>query len=134
MTDNTINADDMKMEPAELYREDLYTDRKIGTIRVLTPVNTDGSTDESREPKYVGQAQMYTPAGALPLTFEIEAANLGEAADKFGGEAKLAMEKAIEELKEMRRQASSQIVMPGSGGGMGGPGSMGGPGGGIQMP
>ena len=129
MTDQqTVDADEMKMNPAEMYREDVYTDRKIGTIRVLTPVTADGSTDESREINYVGQAQMYTPAGALPLTFEIEAANLGEAAEKFGEEAKVAMEKAIEELKEMRRQQSSQIVMPGQGGGPGGPG------GGIQMP
>lgn len=128
MTEQTINADEMKMNPADMYREDVYTDRKIGTIRALTPVTADGSTDESREVKYVGQAQMYTPAGALPLTFEIEAANLGEAAEKFGNEATQAMEKAIEELKEMRRQQSSQIVMPGAGGGMGGPG------GGIQMP
>lgn len=131
MTENTIDADEMKMEVTDLYREDVYTDRKIGTIRVLTPVTADGSDDGSRDKKYVGQAQMYTPAGALPLTFEIEAANLGEAADKFGDEAKQAMERAIEELKEMRRQQSSQIVMPGSGGGAGG---MGGPGGGIQMP
>ena len=128
MTENTISADEMKMDPADLYREDIYTDRKIGTIRVLTPVTADGSTDEGRETMYVGQAQMYTPAGALPLTFEITAANLGEAAEKFGDEAKVAMDKAVEELKEMRRQASSQIVVPGAGGGMGGPG------GGIQMP
>ena len=133
MTEQTINADDMKMEPAELFREEVYTDRKIGTIRALTPVNEDGSVDSSRKITYVGQASMYTPAGALPLTFEIEADSLGEAAQKFGEEAKLAMERAIEELKEMRRQASSQIVVPGAGGGgMPGGGMPGG--GGIQMP
>ena len=127
MTENTIDADEMKMEVSDLYREEIYTDRKIGTIRVLTPVTADGSEDSSRDKQYVGQAQMYTPAGALPLTFEIDAANLGEAAGKFGGEAKQAMENAIEELKELRRQQSSQIVMPGQGSGLGGSG-------GIQMP
>lgn len=132
MTEQTINADEMKMNPAELFREEVYTDRKIGTIRALTPVNEDGSVDSSRKIVYVGQASMYTPAGALPLTFEIEAASLGEAATKFGEEAKLAMERAIEELQEMRRQASSQIVIPGAGGGTPGGGMPGG--GGIQMP
>jgi hypothetical protein len=132
MTEQTINADEMKMDPAELYREEVYTDRKIGTIRALTPVTADGSVDSTRQITYVGQASMYTPAGALPLTFEIEADSLGEAAQKFGEQAKLAMERAIEELKEMRREASSQIVVPGAGGGMPGGGMPGG--GGIQMP
>jgi hypothetical protein len=128
MTENTVSANEMNMDPADLFREDIYTDGKIGTIRVLTPVTTEGLTDTTRGMKYVGQAQMYTPAGALPLTFEIEASSLGDAAGKFAAGAKAAMESAIEELKEMRRQQSSQIVIPGAGGGMGGPG------GGIRMP
>ena len=126
MNEEKLDAEQMSMNIDDLYREDIYTDRKVGTIRVLTPVTADGSEDGSRDPKYVGQAQMYTPAGALPLSFEIDANNLGEAADKFADEARQAMERAIDELNEMRRQSSSQIVVPGAGGSV--------PGGGIQMP
>ena len=32
-----------KMDPASLFREEVITDRKVGTIRVLTPIRSDGS-------------------------------------------------------------------------------------------
>ena len=42
------NAPDPRMDVNDLYREDTYSDRKVGTIRVLTPVKSDGSTDPGR--------------------------------------------------------------------------------------
>ena len=62
------NAPDPRMDVNDLYREDTYSDRKVGTIRVLTPVKSDGSTDPGRGSVYVGQAQIMTPAGVLPLS------------------------------------------------------------------
>ena len=118
----TDNIPDIHMNPDELYREDVITDQKIGTIRVMTPINSDGTTDEARDILYIGQSQMMTPAGALPLNFEIEANNLKVAVEKFGDHAKKAMEETVERLKELQRQQASQIVVPGAGGGMGGPG------------
>jgi hypothetical protein len=32
------NMPELKMDPTNLYREEIITDRKIGTIRVMTPV------------------------------------------------------------------------------------------------
>jgi hypothetical protein len=115
-----------------MYREEVYTDRKMGTVRVMTPVKTDGSDDESRNVLYVGQAQLMTPMGALPLAFEIEAASLSEAIEKYPENAQLALDKTMEELKELRRQQASSIVMPGDPGMPPGGGVPGG--GGIQMP
>jgi hypothetical protein len=100
------------MEAGELYREELYTDRRVGTIRVLTPIKTDGTTDSARRVSFVGQAQIMTTAGMLPITFEIEAANLAEAVQKFGPGAKVALEETVRELQEIRRQAASQLVIP----------------------
>jgi len=72
-----------------------------------------------------------TPAGALPLNFEIPAQTLAEAVAGFGPAAKIAVDETMEELREMQRQAASQIVVPK--GGMD-PGALGGMGGGkIQM-
>lgn len=102
----------LKMDPANLYREDSFTDRRIGTIRVLTPVKPEGVTDPSRRVLYVGEAQMLTPAGPLPIAFEIEARSLAEAIDKFAAEAQSAVERTIRELQELRREASSSIVVP----------------------
>lgn len=132
--DNTTA--EMHMDPAELFREETFTDRKVGTIRRLTPVNPDGSTDTGRAVLYVGQAQLLTPVGAMPLTFEIKASSLAEAVEGFAEAAQVAVEHTMEELKELRRQAASSIVLPESGaGGMGMPTPGGLPGGGkIQMP
>jgi hypothetical protein len=125
-----------KMDPASLYREEIITDRKVGTLRVMTPVSLDGETDLSRPILYMGEAQIMTGAGPLPISFEIEAKTLAEAVDGFGPAAKDAIEKTVRDLQEMRRQAASSIVVPQGGMGGIGPGGLGGAGGGgkIQLP
>jgi len=123
-------ANDIKVDPKALYLEEVFTDRRIGTIRRLTPVTKDGTKDPARPVLYIGETQVLTPAGALPIAFEIGAGSLEEAAEKFGGHAKEAIERTVKELQELRRQAASQIVVP-----QGPLPPMGGPGGGkIQMP
>jgi hypothetical protein len=128
------NAPDPKMDVNDLYREDIYTDRRVGTIRVMTPVKSDGTADPARPTSYVGQAQIMTPAGALPLSFEIAARTLAEACEGFADGARLAFEDTMKELQEMRRQQASSIVIPEAGAasaltGQGGP-----PRGKIQFP
>ncbi|HET8577395.1 MAG TPA: ABATE domain-containing protein [Methylomirabilota bacterium] len=103
---------ELKMDPANLYREESFTDRRIGLIRVLTPVKADGLTDPSRPVLYLGEAQLLTAAGPLPLTFEIEATSLRDAAERFAASAKTAVERAVQELQELRREAASPIIVP----------------------
>ena len=79
---------DAKMDADALYREDVITDRKMGTLRRMIPVKRDGSDDTARPTLYVGEAQIMTNAGPLPINFEVEAKNLTEAVEKFGGAAK----------------------------------------------
>jgi hypothetical protein len=113
---------DVRLDPAAMYREEIFTDRRAGTIRRLTPVTVDGATDTSRPMLFSGQTQLLTPAGVLPLVFEIEAATLEEALQKFPDGVKVALEQAIDEAREMRREAASRIVVPEVGGGGIGPG------------
>ena len=103
---------ELRMDPTSLYREETFTDRRIGVIRVMTPVKTDGAIDLGRKILYVGEAQLLSPVGALPITFEIDATSLGDAAEKFADGAKVAVERAIRELQELRREQSSNIVIP----------------------
>ena len=86
----------------------------------------DGSPDPSRQTLFSGQTQLLTPAGVLPLGFDIEADTLQEAIDKFPEGVKAALEQAIEEAREMRRESASRIVVPDVGGGAIGPGPGGG--------
>ena len=104
-----------QMSADSLYREDVYTDQRVGTIRRMTPVKSDGSDDPSRPLAFVGQATVMTPMGSLPLSFELPAKTLAEAVTQFGPAAQQAIEDAARELQELRRQASSSIVIPEAG-------------------
>ena len=117
---------DVKLDPTSLYQEDVFTDRRAGTIRRLKPITADGSPDPGRQTLFSGQTQLLTPAGVLPLGFDIEANTLQEAIEKFPEGVKAALEQAIEEAREMRRESASRIVVPDVGGGAIGPGSGGG--------
>jgi hypothetical protein len=108
-------AGEAKMDAASLYREEIYTDRAAGTLRVLVPVKADGTPDPARATLYVGEAQILTNMGPLPISFEVEARTLAEAIENYGEAAKSGVERAVRELQEMRRQASSSIVLPGAG-------------------
>ncbi len=130
MADNLGDAGEIRMSADNLYREETYTDRQVGSLQVLTPVRKDGSKDFSRQRLFVGQTQILTPAGALPLNFDIEARSLEEAIRNFGESAQDALAGTMQRLEEMRREAASSIIVPGSDP-LGAPG--GAAGGGIQL-
>jgi hypothetical protein len=136
MSDRASRGADPQMSADQLYLEEVFTDRRVGTIQRLSPVDGNGKPDPQRPVLYVGQTQILTAAGALPLSFEIPASSLQDAAQKFGDQAKVALQETMERLEEMRREAASSIIVPEAGaaaqlgGGMGGM-----PGGGkIRMP
>ena len=127
MANSDPKSAELRLDPDKLYLEEVLTDRRIGTLRRLTPVTREGAPDTTRAVAYVGETQILTPAGSIPIAFEIEAGSLGEAAEKFASLAKEAIDRTVRELQELRRQASSSIVVP--------QGPMGGGGGGkIQLP
>ncbi|NBB93233.1 MAG: hypothetical protein GVY32_08705 [Gammaproteobacteria bacterium] len=122
----------------EMYQEESFTDRRIGSIQRLTPVTADGERDEARQVRYIGQTQVMSPAGALPISFELEVDSLSDAIAGFPEAAEKAVEETVEELKRLQREHQSSIMVPGQEGGMGGsggmPGGQGGvPGGGIKF-
>jgi len=103
---------DPRFDAANLYREEIYTDRRVGTVRVLVPVAPDGSADAARPTLFVGQISVMTPMGTLPISFEIPAANLAESLEKFAAHARSAMDETMQELQQLRREAASSIVLP----------------------
>lgn len=108
---------DIQIDRNGLYREEVFTDRKAGTLRRLVPITSAGADDSARPMLYSGQTQLLTPGGVLPLAFEIDANSLDEAIDKFPAAMQVALEQAIEEAREYRREAASRIVVPDVGGG-----------------
>jgi hypothetical protein len=114
-TDPSQRAGNPTMDASSLYREEIYTDRAVGTLRVLIPVTPDGAPDKLRPTVYTGEAQLMTSVGPLPISFDIPAASLAEAVVKYADAAKEGVAHAMRELAEMRRQASSSIVIPPAG-------------------
>ncbi|HEX7116893.1 MAG TPA: hypothetical protein VF193_17335 [Steroidobacter sp.] len=123
-----------EMDGQALYREEVFTDRRVGAIRRLTPVTREGAEDPARPVLFVGQAEIMTNMGPVPLSFEIEASSLAEAVANFGQAAHAAIERTVQQIQEMRRQAASQLVIPQGGMPNLGPGGGVGRGGKIQLP
>jgi len=120
-----------EMNPQDLWLEEIFTDRRVGTIRRMTPVDGSGARDPGREVLYIGETQVMSQMGALPINFVLEAKSLDEAAKMFGPAAKAGIERTVRELQELRRQQASSIVVPQGGLPPIGPGGGGGK---IQMP
>jgi hypothetical protein len=131
--DAPLRPSEATMDAKSLYREEIYTDRKVGTLRVLVPVKNDGSPDTARPTVFQGEAQLMTNMGPLPISFDIEAKDLASAVANYAEATKAGVERAMRELQELRRQASSSIVIP-QGGAAGLPGGALGGGGKIQLP
>jgi len=74
---------DPSLDRANLYLEETFTDLRVGSLRRLTPVKPDGSNDSSRETVFIGQAQVMSQAGPLPIQCQIDATTIDEAIDKF---------------------------------------------------
>jgi len=120
---------ELRFDTDSLYRVEIFTDQKTGSIRRMTPVDADGNVDSSRPVQYIGEASAMTPAGSLPLSFVLEGETLAEAAAGFAAGAEQSLAETVEELRRMHREQANQIMVPGQGQG-GGP--MGGAGGGFN--
>ena len=104
---------EIKVDRDNLYREEVYTDLKIASIRVLTPVRTDGTQDPDREVLYSGETQLMSQMGPIPVHAPIDARSLEEAIRAFPEAVNVAVERLMEEAREMQRREASRIVVPG---------------------
>lgn len=103
----------LRFNTDDLYRIDTFTDQRSGSIRRMTPVDADGNDDPSRSVRYIGEASAMTPAGTIPLSFELEGASLSKAAEGFAEGAQGAFQETLEELKRMQREQQQSIMVPG---------------------
>jgi len=112
MDEEQRNAIDFKVDRSNLYREESFTDLKVGSIRRLTPVKPDGSEDKSRKTIFVGQTNIVTPQGPLPIQGVIQAKELQQAIKRFPEAMEAAMDRLIEEAKKYQEEKQSQIEKP----------------------
>ena len=116
MTDPQVQPlSEIKLDDKNLYREEVFTDLRVGSLKQLTPVTTDGNRDLSRPLVYIGETQLMSQVGPLPVQTRIEAENLQAAIARFPAAIQTAIEAMIHEVKELQRKEMSRIVVPGAG-------------------
>ncbi len=121
-----MTPESMSVDTTNLYREEVYSDLRAASIRVLTPVKVDGSPDPERTRQFIGDTQLMTQMGPIPVQFELAAENLEEAFAQFPQGVREAVERLSERARDMAREEASRIVVPskmpggGSGGGLAG--------------
>lgn len=111
---NVTGLEQVQFDRSNLYLEEVITDLRVGTIRRLTPVDTDGNRDLGRPMMFFAQAQIMSQMGPVPVSGEIEANTLAEAIDQYPQAVQAGIEALMEEAREMQRQEASRIVMPGA--------------------
>jgi hypothetical protein len=102
-----------KFNQANLHQEEMFTDLTVGSIRRLTPVKPNGEPDKTRPVLFVGQAQIYTQQGPMPVQFPIDAKNLQLAMEKFPTAMEEFVAHLVEQAKELQRQEQSRLIVPG---------------------
>ncbi|MGD8881425.1 MAG: cytoplasmic protein [Desulfobacterales bacterium] len=114
MADEHNEPTELKIDRSNLFKEETYTDLKVGMIKRMTPVKADGSVDKTRKSVFVGQTSLMTPNGPLPIQAIIQAKELQQAIKKFPEAMQASMERLAEEAKKYQQQQKGQIEKPDS--------------------
>jgi hypothetical protein len=115
-----VDQIDFNVDKNNLYREESITDLKVASIRRLVPVKSDGSDDSARKTVFIGQTQLMSPDGPLPIQSELDAGTIEEALDQFPVAMQRALAEVVEKIKKMQQQQKqnsrendSRIIVPG---------------------
>ena len=114
MTEEQQQPTDLKLDRNNLYKEQTFTDLKVGMIKQMTPVKSDGSVDKTRKSVFVAHTSLMTPGRPLPLQAVIQAKDLQQAIKKFPDAMKTAMERLAEEAQKYQEQQGNRIEKPDS--------------------
>lgn len=106
------SLENIKFDAENIWKEENFTDLKVGSIRKLTPMKPDGTEDESRKATFSATTNVMTPGGALPISGEIEATTLAEAVEKFPEAINKAVKQLQEDMAQYQREQASKIVTP----------------------
>ena len=105
---------EIKLDDTNLYKEEVFTDLRVGSLKQLTPVTKEGERELARPIVFIGETQLMSQVGPLPVQTHIEAENLQAAIVRFPAAIQAAVEAMIDEVKEHQRKEMSRIVVPGA--------------------
>ena len=110
MSDNAL--ENIRIDAENLWKEENFTDLKVGSIRKMTPVKVDGTEDASRTATFSATTNIMTPGGALPVSGEIDADTLAEAIEKFPEAINAAIKQLQDDMIKYQQEQASQIITP----------------------
>ncbi len=110
MIEQKMEEIEFTIDKQNLYQEEYFTDMKLATVRRLTPVKPDGSEDKSRKTIFVGQANLMSEAGPIPISTMISAKDLQQALKKYPEAMLEAMDRLNQEMIKYRQEQESSIV------------------------
>ncbi len=130
LEEDSLMADESAMPTsqwtrASLYQEETFTDRRVGHAAAPDAGTRPRARGHCPPVLYVGQTQVLTPAGALPLSFEVPPRRSTMPSRSSARRAKQALARTMRRLEELRREQASSIIVPGSGAVPGVPGGRG---------
>jgi len=105
---NSSQDIDFTIDQDNLYREESITDLKVASIRKMVPIKSNGQDDDSRSPVFIGNSQLMTPEGPLPIQAKLSATTLEEAMKEFPGAMKKSLDETIEHFRQMQQQQQQQ--------------------------
>lgn len=97
------------LDRSNLYLEETFTDL-TGTVKRFTPVKPDGTPDKSRKPVYLGQTNVVTPHGYVPIQNVIPAKELSQAFKRYPEAMEQALQHLLEEAEKMKKEEASPII------------------------
>ena len=106
--DRSVDEINFNVDKANLYREEAITDLKVASIRRLIPVKADGTEDSTRQTVFIGQTQLMSPEGPLPIQSELAASTIDAALDAFPNAMQRALSEVVEKIKRMQAQQKQQ--------------------------
>ncbi|MDN5937670.1 MAG: hypothetical protein L0H83_03315 [Salinisphaera sp.] len=98
------NIPEIGLDADNMYRDEVFSDLKVGAVRRFVPVTRDGEIDEGRAVIYQGQTNLTSPGGQIPLQFELNVDSLAAAIDAFPKAAQAEGRRVVEEMEKMRRE------------------------------
>lgn len=110
MVEDNQEPVEFKLDRSNLYQEETFTDLRVGSVKRFTPVKPDGSPDKSRQTVFVGQANVHTPHGPLPVQGMIRAKELPQAFKRFPEAMEEAVRQLIEEAQKMSEEKQSPVI------------------------
>ena len=103
-----MNMNEAQLDKENLYREETYTDMKIGSLHKLIPIKIDGTPDESRPAHFTARTQLMSPSGPVPVQADLKAETLETALEEFPSAISVAVEEMVSQAQKFQQEQEKQ--------------------------